>query len=174
MGRRVNALREVSLQGKTKPKMGFPLFYSVTKCFRIIADAEDENGELRHAGMDGRHPDAQDAPGDIHVGLDSSTPCWNRRIFARSFENWATVLHPSCILPIEGRSESKPFPSTGKEPALRAAEGLDRGESLLQMPPFSSSAGERKTMIQFVLNRKTLIEYHGIGCAANQWYDNSQ
>ena len=25
-----------------------------------------------------------------------------------------TVLHPSCILPIEGRSGSKPFPSTGK------------------------------------------------------------
>jgi hypothetical protein len=30
-----------------------------------------------HAGMDGRHPGAQDASGDIHVGLDSSTPCWN-------------------------------------------------------------------------------------------------
>jgi hypothetical protein len=28
-----------------------------------------ENGELRHAGMDGRRPDAQDASGDIHVGL---------------------------------------------------------------------------------------------------------
>ena len=26
--------------------------------------------------MDGRHPGAQDASGDIHVGLDSSTPCW--------------------------------------------------------------------------------------------------
>ena len=30
---------------------------------------EDENGELRHAGRDGRHPGAQDASGDIHVGL---------------------------------------------------------------------------------------------------------
>ena len=29
---------------------------------------ENENGELRHAGMDGRHPGVQDASGDIHVG----------------------------------------------------------------------------------------------------------
>ena len=43
----------------------------------LRSPTEDENGELRHAGMDGRHPDAQDASGDIHVGLDSSTPCWN-------------------------------------------------------------------------------------------------
>jgi hypothetical protein len=28
----------------------------------LHAPTEDENGELRHAGMDGRHPDAQDAP----------------------------------------------------------------------------------------------------------------
>jgi len=34
----------------------------------------------RHAGMDGRHPGLQNASGDIHVGLDSSTPCWNDRI----------------------------------------------------------------------------------------------
>jgi hypothetical protein len=34
----------------------------------------------RHAGMDGRHPGAQDASGDIRVGLDSSTPCWNDAI----------------------------------------------------------------------------------------------
>jgi hypothetical protein len=37
---------------------------------------ENKNGELRHAGMDGRHPGVQDASGDIHLGLDSSTPCW--------------------------------------------------------------------------------------------------
>ena len=43
---------------------------------------EYENGELRHAGMDGRHPGAQDASGDIHVALDSSTPCWNDTIEA--------------------------------------------------------------------------------------------
>src|SRR5262245_7293444 len=30
---------------------------------------ENENGELRRAGMDGRHPGVQDASGDIHVGL---------------------------------------------------------------------------------------------------------
>jgi len=34
----------------------------------------------RHAGMDGRHPDSQDASGDIRVGLDSSSPCWNDAI----------------------------------------------------------------------------------------------
>ena len=31
-----------------------------------------------------------------------------------SFEVGLTVLHPSCILPLEGRSGSKPFPLTGK------------------------------------------------------------
>jgi hypothetical protein len=52
---------------------------------------------------------------------------------------------------IEARRESKPFPSTGKEPALSAAEGLDRGDSLLHMLPFSFSVGERKIMNYFVL-----------------------
>jgi hypothetical protein len=33
--------------------------------------------ELCHAGMDGRYSDSQDASGDIRIGLDSSTPCWN-------------------------------------------------------------------------------------------------
>jgi hypothetical protein len=49
-----------------------------TKCFiSLRSPTEHENGELRHAGMDGRHPGVQDASGDIHVGMDSSTPCWN-------------------------------------------------------------------------------------------------
>jgi hypothetical protein len=39
--------------------------------------AERENAELRYVGMDGRHPDSQDASGYIHVGLDFSIPCWN-------------------------------------------------------------------------------------------------
>jgi len=39
--------------------------------------AEDGNTDGRHAGMDCRHPGSQDASGDIHVGLGSSTPCWN-------------------------------------------------------------------------------------------------
>ena len=43
----------------------------------LRSPTEYENGELRHAGMDDRHPGAQDASGDIHVALDSSTPCWN-------------------------------------------------------------------------------------------------
>ena len=48
------------------------------ECFMILrSPTEHENRELRHAGMDGRHPGVQDASGDIHVGLDSSTPCWN-------------------------------------------------------------------------------------------------
>jgi hypothetical protein len=36
------------------------------------------------------------------------------------------------------------------------------------MPPFSSSVGERKIMNQFVVNRKTLVEHRGGGCAADQ------
>ena len=46
----------------------------------LRSPTEHENGELRHAGMDGRHPGVQDASGDIHVNLDSSTPCWNDAI----------------------------------------------------------------------------------------------
>jgi len=38
---------------------------------------EHEDADLRHAGMDCRHPGPQDASGDIHFNLDSSTPCWN-------------------------------------------------------------------------------------------------
>jgi hypothetical protein len=30
--------------------------------------------------MDGRQPRSQDGSGDIHVGLDSSAPCWNDAI----------------------------------------------------------------------------------------------
>jgi hypothetical protein len=43
----------------------------------LRSSTENANGERRHAGMDGRHPGTQDASGDIHVVLDSSTPCWN-------------------------------------------------------------------------------------------------
>jgi hypothetical protein len=43
----------------------------------LRSPTEHENGELRLAGMNGRHPGVQDASGDIHVGLDSSTPGWN-------------------------------------------------------------------------------------------------
>src|SRR5262245_46103551 len=42
-----------------------------------LSATENVSGGLRQAGMDGRHPDYRDASGDIHVGLDSSTPCWN-------------------------------------------------------------------------------------------------
>jgi hypothetical protein len=54
------------------------------------------------------------------------------------------LLHPSCILPIEGRSEIKAFPLDG--------ERLDRGESLSHMVPFSFSVGERKIMNHFVVS----------------------
>jgi hypothetical protein len=37
--------------------------------------------------MDGRHPDSQDASGDIRVDLDSSTPCWNDAIQPSSFDS---------------------------------------------------------------------------------------
>jgi hypothetical protein len=43
----------------------------------LCSPIEYENAELRHAGMDSRHPGLQDASGNIHVNLDSSTPCWN-------------------------------------------------------------------------------------------------
>src|SRR5262249_9814242 len=42
--------------------------------------AEHGNTNLRHAGMDRRHPGLQGSPGNIHVNLDSSTPCWNDAI----------------------------------------------------------------------------------------------
>jgi hypothetical protein len=41
----------------------------------LRSPTEHENGELRHAGMDGRHQARKDASEDIHVGLDSSAPC---------------------------------------------------------------------------------------------------
>jgi hypothetical protein len=43
----------------------------------LRSPTEHENADHRHAGMDGRHPGSQDASGDIRVGLDSSSPCWN-------------------------------------------------------------------------------------------------
>ena len=47
----------------------------------LRSPAEHENADLRHAGMDGRHPSgSQDASGDVHVNLGSSTPCWNDAI----------------------------------------------------------------------------------------------
>jgi len=46
----------------------------------LRSPTEHENGDFRHAGMDCRHPGSQDASGDIHVSLDSSTPCWNDTI----------------------------------------------------------------------------------------------
>jgi len=56
-----------------------------------------------------------------------------------------TMLHPSCILPIEERI--KTFPIDGdRMSALSAVEGLDRGETRSSMRPFSSSVGERKIM----------------------------
>jgi hypothetical protein len=46
-----------------------------TLCFiSLRSPTKHENAELRHSGMDGRHPGSQDASGDIHAGLDSSTP----------------------------------------------------------------------------------------------------
>jgi hypothetical protein len=42
---------------------------------------------LRHAGRDCRHPGSQDASGDIHVNLGSSTPCWNDEIEGSAWTN---------------------------------------------------------------------------------------
>jgi hypothetical protein len=49
---------------------------------------------------------------------------------SNSYENRITTLHPSCVRPIKGRSGSGAFPLDGKEPALSAVEGLDRGDAL--------------------------------------------
>jgi hypothetical protein len=62
---------------------------------------------------------------------------------------------------------SKPFPSTGKEPALNAAEGLDRGDSLSHMPPFAFSVGERKIMIHFVRLLDSVIPAWSAGIQAD-------
>jgi hypothetical protein len=43
----------------------------------LTLPTEHENADHRHAGMDGRHPGSQDASGNVHVNLDSSSPCWN-------------------------------------------------------------------------------------------------
>ena len=47
----------------------------------LRSPTNNENRDYRHAGMDGRHPGSQGrASGNIHVNLDSSTPCWNDAI----------------------------------------------------------------------------------------------
>ena len=46
----------------------------------LRSPTEHENTDLRHAGMDSRHPGSRGCSGDIHVSLDSSTPCWNDAI----------------------------------------------------------------------------------------------
>jgi hypothetical protein len=47
----------------------------------LRSPTSNENRDYRHAGMDGRHPGSQGrASGDVHVNLDSSTPCWNDAI----------------------------------------------------------------------------------------------
>jgi hypothetical protein len=46
----------------------------------LHSPTEHKNADLRHAGMDSRHPGRKDAFGNIHVNLDSSTPCWNDAI----------------------------------------------------------------------------------------------
>jgi hypothetical protein len=46
----------------------------------LHSSTEHENTDLRHAGMDSRHPGLQGRVRNIHVNLDSSTPCWNDAI----------------------------------------------------------------------------------------------
>ncbi len=43
----------------------------------LHSSTENKNGELRHTGMDGRHPDAAGYVRRHPCRLDSSTPCWN-------------------------------------------------------------------------------------------------
>jgi multidrug efflux system outer membrane protein len=46
----------------------------------VRSPTDHENGDLRHAGMDCRHPGPQDASGDLRVDLDSRAPSWNDAI----------------------------------------------------------------------------------------------
>jgi len=46
----------------------------------LRSPTEHENGDFRHAGMIAGIQVRKDASGDIHVSLDSSTPCWNDAI----------------------------------------------------------------------------------------------
>jgi len=55
--------------------------------------------------MDRRHPGSQDASGDIHVGLDSSTPCWNdaiRGVVLKMTEAFSTLRVFKGALECEG------------------------------------------------------------------------
>ena len=58
-------------QKEKRSRNGSSGFQAITtKCFiSLRSPTEHENGEIRHAGMDGWHPGAQDASGDIRVGL---------------------------------------------------------------------------------------------------------
>ena len=47
----------------------------------LRSPTEDENADHRHAAwIVGIHQVRRDASGDIHVDLDSSTPCWNDNV----------------------------------------------------------------------------------------------
>ena len=46
----------------------------------LHSPTKHKNAALRHTGMDSRQSGSQDASGNTHVSLDSSTPCWNDAI----------------------------------------------------------------------------------------------
>jgi len=55
--------------------------------------------------MDHQHLGSQDASGDIHVGLDSSTPCWNdaiRGVVLKMTEAFSTLRVFKGALECEG------------------------------------------------------------------------
>jgi hypothetical protein len=66
--------------------------------------ATDQNREQDDASTVKSGPKIGELKGEAGKNAGANTP----------LKIGLTVLHPSCILPIEGRSESKPFPSTGK------------------------------------------------------------
>src|ERR1700730_15670131 len=77
---------------------------------RLRSPTKHKKGDFRHAGMDVRHPSGlQDASGDVHVSLDSSTPRWNDTI-------------RSCTKLIIRPSTSGIFKGGGEEPETRIAE----------------------------------------------------
>jgi hypothetical protein len=61
--------------------------------------------------------------------LNRQVPSTKFRVFLyESFEIWLCALSTPLCLPVKGRSTEagKAFPLDGEEPALSAAEGLDR------------------------------------------------
>jgi hypothetical protein len=76
-----------------------------------------------------------------------------------------------CVIPAWSAGIQADTDVSGRIPAnLDAGHPCRHDEDL----HFSCSVGVRKIMNHFVVNRKTVVEHHDGGCAADQRYDNLQ